>query len=285
MPANHTMSPGTTPQARLAHQAVALAVEEDNSPDVWRDWLHSFREQLIAAQGWTEKEAKLRIRDAWACVRDGRVHFLANDGQLPADAVPVFQTLTPGGWKPPIEILDRLTGLITMAMSSQRSPRDIVLGLLDLANHADGPDESDEIKQKRHNAAYWGHQLLDACEDEALTGVVETDVFWQALLYAFQAGGRHTILALCRDPQLLSDLIKAQAFRSGRNPDALTQRLEASYLALRRERGRLPKPGAVAKAAGGKWLRGNDCWQFGTQLIGTEALYSRLKDIRQRHSG
>ena len=119
-------------------------------PDSWTDWIQTFRERFIAKQGWTEKEAKLRIRDAWACCPRWRVHVLANDGQRPAGAVPVFEMLTPGGWKLPIQILDRLTGLVAKAMSSQRSPRDIVLGLLSQADHADGQDESDEIKQKRH---------------------------------------------------------------------------------------------------------------------------------------
>jgi hypothetical protein len=42
-----------------------------------------------------------------------------------------------------------------MAILSRRSPRDIVLGLLSQVEHADGPDESDEIKRKRHAAAFW----------------------------------------------------------------------------------------------------------------------------------
>ena len=77
-------------------------------------------------------------------------------------------------------------------------------GYSSLANHADGPDESDEIKKKRHSAAFWAHQLLDACEDEALAGVIEGDVFWQAMLSALQAGQRLTILELYRNPQLLA---------------------------------------------------------------------------------
>ena len=163
------------------------------------------REQFIAAQGWTEKEAKLRIRDGWACVRDGQVHVLAGDSQRPADAVPVVLMLTPGGWKLPIWILERLIGLVTKAMSSQRAPEDIVLGLLSLRSSIpDGRDEDDEIKRQRHKAAFWGWQLLDACEDKALAGVVESDVFWQAILGAFQAGYHHAILDLYRDPQLLS---------------------------------------------------------------------------------
>ena len=212
----------------------------DKPPDAWREWLRTFRERFIAVQGWTEKDAKLRIHDAWAVVRDGRVHVLAEDSQRPASAVPVFLMLTPGGWKLPIRIVERLTGLVEKAMSSDRSPRDIVLGLLDLANHADGQDDSDEIKRKRHKAAFWTLQLLDACEDEALSGVVEHDVFWQAILSALEAGRWLTILELYRDLQLLADLIKAQSFQSGRSPDELTQCLEVSFLELlRAQRGRL----------------------------------------------
>ena len=45
-------------------------------------------------------------------------------------AVPVFEIRTLGGWKRPIEITDRLTGLVGKAMTSQRSPRDIVFKTL-----------------------------------------------------------------------------------------------------------------------------------------------------------
>ena len=62
-----------------------------------------------------------------------------------------------------------------------------------------------------------------------LAGVVDTDPFWQVPLCAFQAGYRHAILGLYRNPQLLGDLVKAQAFQSGRSPDELTRRLEASW--------------------------------------------------------
>ena len=128
-----------------------------------------------------------------------------------------------------------------------------MLGLLSQIEHADGQDESDEIKQKRHNAAFWVCQLLDACEDEALAGVIESDVFWQVVLSAFQAGCRHAILDLYRDPQLLADLVKAQAFQSGRSPDELSRCLEASYLERRAVLGRDPTPREVAEAAGGVW--------------------------------
>ena len=255
----------------------------DITPDDWSEWLRSFRARFIAAQGWSEKEAKRGIRDGWAVVRDGRVHFLYGGGPRPADAVPVFSMLTPGGWKLPIRILDRLTGLVGKAMSSDRSPRDIVLGLLSQVEHADGQDESDEIKQKRHTAAFWGYQLLDACEDETLAGVTGSDVFWQAVLSAFQAGRRHTILELYQNPQLFDDLTKAQAFQSGRSPDELSRHLEASFLELRDERGRPPKPREVAEAAGGVWSETDACWQFGKQPISHGALCDRLKDIRHRH--
>jgi hypothetical protein len=255
-----------------------------HNPEAWSDWLRSFRERFIAKQGWSEREAKLRIRDGWACIRDGRVHVLDGDDQRPADAVPVFQMLTPGGWELPIWIQERLTGLLTKAVSSQRSPRDIVMGLLSQVEHAGGPGESDEIKQKRHSAAFWAHQLLDACEDESLAEVSGTDVFWQVPLYAYQAGYRRAILELYQNPKLFGDLTKAQAFQSGRDQDELTRRLEASWLELRVKRGRrTPKPREVAEAAGGKWNVVDAFWQFGKRSMSQGALCQRLKDIRHRH--
>ena len=257
----------------------------DLSPAAWCEWIRSFRECFITAQGWSDKDAKLQIRDAWAVGRDGRVHVLASDDQRPTNAVPVFETLTPGGWELPIQIVNRLTGLVAKAMSSQRSPRDIVLGLLSQVDHAEGQDESDEIKQKRHSAAFWTHQLLDACEDETLAGVIESDVFWQAILSAAQAGRRLIILELYRKPQLLADLIKAQAFQSGRGPDEVSRRLEASYLELRAERGQSPTPREVAKAAGGVWSEIDNCWEFddltGLPSVTHRGLRERLKDIRR----
>ena len=257
-------------------------------PEAWRNWLRSFRERFIAKQGWTNKEAKLRIRDGWACVRDGRVHVMDGDDQRPAGAVPVFQMLTPGGWKLPIRLEERLSGLVTKAMTSDRSPRDIVMGLLSRVDHAEGKDESDEIKQKRHSAAFWAYQLLSACEDKALSGVVGSDFFWQVPLSAYQAGYRHAILDLYRDPQLLADLVKAQAFQSGRSADELTRRLEASWLELRAKRGRrTPKPREVAEAAGGMWSDVDACWQFddlsSLPSVSHRGLCERLKVIRRKH--
>jgi hypothetical protein len=260
----------------------------DATPEAWSEWLRSFRARFIAAQGWSEKEAKRRIRDAWAVVRDGRVHVLASADQRPADAVPVFEILTPGGWMRPIEITDRLTGLVGQAMSSDRSPRDIVLGLLSQVEHADGQHESHEIQQKRSKAAFWAWQLLDACEDEALGRVVDSDAFWRAVLYALQAGRRFTILERYRDPQVLADLIKAQAFARGRGPDELSRHLEASRLERRAVLGRNPAPQEVFEAAGGVESKIDECWDFeGLETmpsIPTGALYDRLDKIRRRHS-
>jgi hypothetical protein len=163
-----------------------------------------------------------------------------------------------------------------------------VLGLLSHVEHANGPDKGDEIKKKRHNAAFWAWQLLDACEDKTLAGVIESDVFWQALLCAFQAGRRHTILELYQNPQLFENLTKAQAFQSGRSPDELTRRLEASYLQLHAERGDDPKPGEVAEAAGGVWSEIDDRWEFDDLAdlpsLNHGALRDRLDKIRAKHS-
>ena len=257
-------------------------------PENWRDWLADLRQRIITAKGWSEKEAKLRIRDAWAVVRDGQVHVLTKDSQRPANAVPVFETLEPGGWKLPIRIWERLTGLVGKAMTSDRSPRDIVLGLLSQVEHPDGQDESDEIKQKRHSAAFWGYQLLDACGDKALAGVIENDALWQAILAALQAGYRHAVLELYRDPQLLADLVKAQAFQSGRKPDELSRCLEASWLDQRAVLGRDPTPREVAEAAGGVWSEIDDFWEFddlkSLPSIPNGVLYDRIERIRRRYS-
>jgi hypothetical protein len=257
------------------------------TPTDWAEWLAAFRQRLVAAHKWDEKESKLRLRDAHAVVRNGKVYVLSRDDPLPEDAVPVFLALTVAGWKLPVEFHERLTGIVAKATLSQHSPRDIVLGLLSKVEHPNEQGESDEIRQKRHSAAFWGHQLLDACEDETLAGVVETDTFWQVPLAAYQAGYRHAILNLYRNPQLLTDLTKAQAFQSGRGPDELTRRLEESWLALR-SRGQDPKPGEVAEEAGGRWDEIDDCWEFddldGLPSLTHGALRDRLDKIRARHS-
>ena len=163
-----------------------------------------------------------------------------------------------------------------------------MLGLLSQVEHTDGPERIRRDQTEASRAAFWGYQLLDACEDETLAGVIGSNAFWQALLYAFLAGRRHTILELYRDPQLFDDLIKAQAFQSGRSPDELTRQLEASWLELRTELGRHPKPREVAEAAGGVWSEIDDCWQFdhldGLPSVPSGALYDRLDKIRRKHS-
>jgi hypothetical protein len=260
-----------------------------NQLDDYKHWLADFRQRFIKAKGWDEKEAKRRTKDAWACVLDGRIVELPRGEKLPADAVPIFLIKTPGSWKPPIEIEERLTGLVTRALTSERSPRDILLGLLAKIEHPEGEDESEEIKQKRDSAAFWAEQLLDACKDPALAEAVKSDPFWQALISAFQAGRRLTVLELYQTPQILADLIKAQAFQAGRSPDEMTKRLDSSFLELRAALGRAPKPREVAELAGGVWSKVESCWEFddlvGKPSISHGALCDRLKDIRRKHPG
>lgn len=160
-----------------------------DTPEAWGDWLRSFREQFIAAEGWDVKEAKRCIRDQWVVVRGVHLHGLPGGDQRPADAILIFEVLTSGGWKRPIRIVERLTGLVTKAMTSQRAPRDIVIGLLSQIEHAEGPDESDEVLRQRHTAALWARQLLALCEHEAFSEVAGTDIFWSLLIYAIQTGG------------------------------------------------------------------------------------------------
>jgi hypothetical protein len=249
----------------------------------WNQWLSGFRQWLIETSQWTEQEAAHRIRDGWIMVRDGRLQEVHQGEALPADAVRVFSVLTPGGRKWPIQIHERLTGLVSKALSSDRAPKDVFLGLLAEAEHPGEEHEGKEIRAKRDAAVYWMRQPLGGCEDPVLAGVKESDALWRVVLSAFQAGRRHQILELYKDPQLLADLLKAQMFQSGRSPDELTRRLGASYHELRAKSGRHPKPHEIAKAAGGVWSKTEACWLFGTQPIGHAALRDRLKDIRRRH--
>ena len=79
-----------------------------HNTEAWRDWLSTFRARYIEEQGWSEKEAKWCIRDAWAVVRGAHLHVLTGSDQRPADAIPIFEVLTLGGFQPPIEIVERL---------------------------------------------------------------------------------------------------------------------------------------------------------------------------------
>ena len=86
----------------------------------------------------------------------------------------------------------------------------------------------------------------------------------------------------------MADMLRAQAFRSGRAPDELTRRLETSYLELRAERGQDPKPGEVAEAAGGKWNELDGWWEFPFDDLQTpshKALCRRIEAIRKSHKG
>jgi hypothetical protein len=254
----------------------------------WNEWLAELKQQVIKANKWTDKEAKLRIRDAWGVVRDGRLLVLAGGDQRPADAIPIFETLTFGGFHPPIQIVERLTGLVSKALTSQRTPRDIVIGLLSHIEHAEGPGESDEVLKQRHTAALWARRLLTLCEHEAFSAVAGTDLFWNTIICALQTGRRHAFLEICRDPQVFSDLIKAQAFQSGRGPDELTRRLEGEWLKQRQDTGREPKPRAVARGIGGTWSKIDGWWEFPFDELLTpthKAIRRRVEAIKKAHRG
>ena len=268
----------------ISLRRLILAVDNDDC----KKWLTGFKRRYITAQGWDERQVKLRIRDTWAVLRDGQIQMLPNNEKLPANALPVFEVLTPGGWKLPIHISERLTGLVTRAMASRRPPREIILGLLDLLSRPAGrePDPPD-LHAKRDIAANWMREILYACEDPELASMAELDALWRAIVCAFNAGRRYLIYDLYRDPDALANLVKAQAFQSGRSPDELTRRLEARWLELRSDLGRPPKPQEVAEAAGGIWDEIEECWQFddldGLPSLSAGALCDRLDKIRSRH--
>jgi hypothetical protein len=259
-----------------------------HNTEAWRDWLSAFRARYIEEQGWSEKEAKWRIRDAWAVVRGAHLHVLTGGDQRPVDAIPIFEVLTLGGFEPPIGIVERLTGLVSKAMTSQRAPRDIVMGILEQALHTEGKDESEETTRYRHTAALWVERLLAVCEHEELSGVAGSDVFWSTLLAALFVGRRITVLELYKDPQAFHDLIKVQAFQSGKSQSELSRCLETSLLELRADLEREPTAREVFKAAGGVESKIDECWDFedlkGMPSIPTGALYDRLEKIRRRNS-
>ena len=60
----------------------------------WNEWLAELKQRFIKANKWTKKEARLRIRERWVVVRDGRVCGLTEGSQRPADAIPAFEELT-----------------------------------------------------------------------------------------------------------------------------------------------------------------------------------------------
>ena len=78
------------------------------------------------------------------------------------------------------------------------------MGLLALINRNLKADESEGLKRRRRKAAYWAHRLSGACEDKELSGVIEGDTFWQAILYAMLYGREATILELYKDQGALA---------------------------------------------------------------------------------
>lgn len=249
----------------------------------WLGWLSDFRQRFIAAHGWDQRTSKLMLKDGFIVVRNGEIHSLSADDKLPSNAVPVFFQLTPGGWRLPIWIAEALTGLVSKALTSQLPPRDIVLGLLSQMEH---PEEQDKDERHHKKAIFWTQQLRNAIEDPSLGGVIDNDALWQVALLAIQVGRCHTILELYQDPKLLADLLRAQAFRSGRAPDELTRRLAAERSRQLQATGREPKPRAVAEGIGGSWNGTDRWWEFPFDDLQTpthKAICRRIEAIRKAH--
>jgi hypothetical protein len=254
----------------------------------WEKWLADFKAELIAAHGWTEREARLNILNGWACIRDGRLVVLSRDDHIntycchhlvvalsdddarPAESVPVFLTAWPetGSWKMSEQIFRRLESLVAPDLAPRPRPYPTLLRLLTHSQHADGADESDEIKQNRAIASFWGLQLIEAWLDEELADVRNTDALQQVILCAFQTGRRHAILEL-RTKQPLSKL------------------LEATWLKLHAKLGTPPTTEETAWAAGGVCSDSDGSWNFdrldGTPSLTLCELDDWLEAIRYKH--
>ena len=257
----------------------------DMSPNAWREWLRSFRERFIAKQGWSEKEAKRYLRDGWAVARDRKITFVESAADLPEDARPVFQFLTPLGWKLPLPIALRLDGWIRDPAEGA-SLREVALEMLDSVLQPLDLESAgacvDDIKCKRDAVAQAVWCLLDACDAKELAEVIKSDAFWWAILQAMQFGRRQLLLELYANPELRASALKAVAFNSGKNGDALTDRLEARWLELRKKSGRNPKTREVAEAAGGVF--DGELWEFEEADLSPRALIERIVRIKRRYT-
>jgi hypothetical protein len=219
--------------------------------DSWTDWIHTFRERFIAKQGWTAKEAKRRIRDGWAYLQNGKVIFAEPGVNRPKDARPAFQFLTHLGWKLPIQITVRLPGFVRKVDSAKSAKERFLDKLASVIEPEDvAEDAAGDVHMQCEHAAQAVWMLLTQLEDAELASATNHSSLWDALLLAIQVGRRHLLLELYKDPELLTSVIKAQAFSAGKKGDALTHRLEVWWLELRKK-GCNPKPAQVAKAAGG----------------------------------
>jgi hypothetical protein len=249
--------------------------------------LDAFKQRFIDAQGWDEQEAKLQIRDGNACVENGRLRVVPPGETTPAGSHPVFEVLTPIGWRAPI----RIARAILMGAHKARRPREIVEEAL--ARVGPPPETAakgglSDLEIKRHCAAQAAWCLLDACDAPELANAAEGDALWTVIIHAIQFGRRELLLELYSNPELLAGALRGRMFSRGKSSTQLSRLLETHWLELRKKLGRAPTLREAARAAGGYFDPDLERWEFWSNPNGDpdeltpRALAERIARIRRR---
>jgi hypothetical protein len=256
----------------------------------WSGWLTDFRKRFIQKNGWNGKEAHKFLRDGWARLQGGKIVVVESSAEPPEGALPVFEFLSPLGWKLPLPLSlyvnDQLRKSAPGAKTDAKSLRERVLAMLEAADETllgEIPKGAEgDIQIKRVGKAQTARVLRNICASEELIPVIDGDCLWEAILWAIQFGRRNLLFELYSNAELLASAIKAQSFSSGKGGDALSQRLESCWLLLRKKNGRNPKPARVAEAAGGEFDSELGNWEFLEGELSQAALHERLRRIKSK---
>jgi hypothetical protein len=187
----------------------------ETNAGTWERELADYKKQFIESQGWNDKQAASYIRDALACLRNGRLTILPAQGEAPADALPVFQFRTPQGW--------RLPFLLQLQVSERLRPEmdapGVGLGARErvfaMTAKQGLPPEGDLLKNameeselKRIIAQQAARDLENICvSDEFQTA---GDSVWQAILVAYRFGRRQLLSEIYADEEVLEENMRGR---------------------------------------------------------------------------
>jgi hypothetical protein len=181
----------------------------------WERELAAFKTRFVKSQGWNEKQAASYIRDARACLRDGRLAILPAEGEAPGDALPVFQFRTPQGWRLPVPLqLQLSTRLRPQADASGGGlgPRERVLAMIaEQGSPPQGALPKGRIKQselKRTIAQQAARDLENICDCYEFE--MACDSVWQAVLAAIRFGRRQQLAEIYADEEAMEENMRGR---------------------------------------------------------------------------
>lgn len=195
----------------------------------WETFLSGYRQKFVRDQGWTDRQAKDLVRDAFATVEGGRVVHSASGA---SDSLPVFLFRSPLGWKIPVPLLIQIAEHFeqkrtsSLDRSSRKRVEEVLRPFLALDELETSRKQLTEAEFKMLMAAQAARNVDLSCDSEELWGVVEREEFWLVIEAAIRFGRRQLLAEIFADDETMSVNLHGQKMTRKGKPSKKRNRVE-----------------------------------------------------------